>query len=151
LAPTAGALPSPSTLFSIWEHVLQKLLLSSLTAALLLLSGCNGAKSPETVAADTAKAEQKADKEMNSAENSVSKDLNKAAGNVDDELADFNNQAAKDAYKLAVTQADGDRKVALAKCEALGGDAQKACKDQADADYKATKASAKASALSLKQ
>jgi hypothetical protein len=130
---------------------LQKLLLSSLTAAIILIAGCNGAKSPETVAADTAKAEQKADKEMTSAENSVSKDLNKSAGNVDDELVDFNNQAAKDAYKLAVTQADGDRKVSLAKCEGQSGDAQKMCKDQADADYKAAKASAKASALALKQ
>jgi hypothetical protein len=33
--------------------------------------------------------------------------------------------------------------VALQKCKALAGDAQGRCKDQADADYEATKASAK--------
>jgi hypothetical protein len=44
----------------------------------------------------------------------------------------------------AVTQAEGDTKVALAKCEALQGDAQKTCKDQANAHLDAVKAKAKA-------
>ena len=34
---------------------------------------------------------------------------------------------------MAVAQADGQRKVAKEKCETLGSDAQKACKDQAEA------------------
>ena len=63
----------------------------------------------------------------------------------------LNNAAAKDAYELAVAKADGDRKVALANCQAASGDAQKACKDQANADYDAAKASAKAEALAQKQ
>jgi hypothetical protein len=50
-----------------------------------------------------------------------------------------------------VAKADGDRKIALANCSAQSGDAQKACKDQANADYDAAKASAKADALSQKQ
>ena len=36
-------------------------------------------------------------------------------------------------YDVAVAQADGQRKVAKEKCETLGSDAQKACKDQAEA------------------
>ena len=78
-------------------------------------------------------------------------DLAKAADKVDDKVVDFNNAAAKDAYNLAVAKADGDRKVALANCLSLGGDAQKSCKDQAEADFGAARANAKAAALSLKQ
>jgi hypothetical protein len=47
---------------------------------------------------------------------------------------------------VAVAKADGDRKVALATCESQSGDAQKACKDQAEADYKTARADARASA-----
>lgn len=74
-----------------------------------------------------------------------------AAGKVDDKVVAFNNAAAKDAYNLAIAQADGDRKVALANCESASGDAQKMCKDQAEANYKAAKANAKAAAQSEKQ
>jgi hypothetical protein len=42
-----------------------------------------------------------------------------------------------------VAQADGQRKVAKEKCETLAGDAQKACKDRADAEYESSKAQAK--------
>jgi len=44
----------------------------------------------------------------------------------------------------AVTQAEGETKVALAKCQALQGDAQKACNDNANAHLDAVKAKAKA-------
>jgi hypothetical protein len=37
--------------------------------------------------------------------------------------------------KVAETQAEGDRNIALAKCEALSGDRQSACKEQAKATY----------------
>jgi hypothetical protein len=36
--------------------------------------------------------------------------------------------------------------VALATCESQSGDSQKACKDQAEADYKTARADAKGSA-----
>jgi hypothetical protein len=124
---------------------------SAIVIAVFTMAGCDQAKPPETVAKDVAKAEQKAAGELASSEKNAEKDLSKAADKVDDKLADFNNTAAKDAYNLAVAKADGDRKVALANCQALGGDAQKTCKDQAEADYGAAKANAKAAALSLKQ
>ncbi len=116
-----------------------------------IMTGCDNAKSPEDVAKDVAKAEQKASNEVAKSEDNAAKDLSKAANNVDDKLIAFNNDAARDAYNLAVAQADGDHRVAIAKCAALAGDVQKTCKDQADADYGAAKANAKAVAQSEKR
>jgi hypothetical protein len=130
---------------------MRTLLTSAIAIAVFTMTGCDHAKPPETVAKDVAKAEQQAASEVASSEKNAEKDLSKAANKVDDKLADFNNTAAKEAYNLAVAKADGNRKVALANCQALGGDAQKTCKDQAEADYGAAKANAKAAALSLKQ
>ncbi len=127
-----------------------RILLTSATFTVLLMAGCNNAKSPETVAKDVAAAEQKASAEVANTEKSASKDLGKAADKVDDKMADLNNAAAKDVYDITVAKADGDRKVSLAKCSALNGDAQKMCKDQADADYNAAKANAKAAQTSEK-
>jgi hypothetical protein len=126
-------------------------LTSAVIIATLCIGACNNAKSPDRVAKDTAAAEQKAANEVAKSENSAAKDLNGAAQNVDDKLVAFNNEAAKDAYNLAVAKADGDRKVALATCESASGGAQKMCKDQAEADYSAAKANAKAVAQSEKQ
>jgi hypothetical protein len=130
---------------------MRTLLPSAIAVAILMITGCNNAKSPDAVAKDVANAEQKASTEVANSEKDASKDLGKAADSVDDKLVKFNNAAAKDAYNLAVAKADGDRKVALANCNALSGDAQKACKDQADADYTAAKANAKTTAESEKQ
>src|ERR1700738_111300 len=128
---------------------MRTLLTSAMVIAVFALAGCDSAKSPEKVEKDVAKAEQKAATEVANSEKNAEKDLSKAADKVDDKLADFNNTAAKEAYNLAAAKADGDRKVALANCQALGGDAQKTCKEQAEADYGAAKANAKAAALSL--
>jgi hypothetical protein len=130
---------------------MRTLLASAIAMAVLAGTGCDSAKSPDTVAKDVAAAEQKAAAEVANSEKAADKDLNKAADKVDDKLVAFNNAAAKDAYDLAVAKADGDRKVALANCLSLGGDAQKSCKEQAEADYGAAKANAKAAAVSLKQ
>jgi hypothetical protein len=43
-----------------------------------------------------------------------------------------------------MANADGDHKVAIEKCLLLAPDAQQPCKDQADAQYQAAAASAKA-------
>lgn len=130
---------------------MRTLLPLSMTLSLLLAAGCNNAKSPDDVAKDVATAEQKASTEVAKSEDSAAKDLGKAADQVDDKLVAFNNTAAKDAYNLAIAKADGDRKVSLANCSAVSGDAQKNCKDQAEADYTAAKANAKAAAESIKQ
>ncbi len=114
-------------------------------------AGCNNAKSPESVAKDVAAAQQKASTEVAETQKDASQDIGKAADKVDDKLADLNNTVASNAYDIALTKAEGERKIALAKCDALGGDAQKSCKDQADADFAAVKANAKAAEVANKQ
>jgi len=121
---------------------------SAIVLAVLFAAGCNNAKSPEAVQKDVAVAEQKASADVAHTETDASKDIGKAVDKVGDKLADLNTAVANDAYGLAVAKADGDRIVTLAKCEALSGDAQKSCKDQADADYAAAKANAKAAQVS---
>jgi hypothetical protein len=130
---------------------MRTLLTSAIALTILMAAGCDSAKSPDTVNKDVAAAVQKATAEVANSEKAAEKDLNKAAEKVDEKLVAFNNAAAQDAYNLAVAKADGDKKAALANCLSLGGDAQKVCKDQAEADYGAAKANAKAAALSVKQ
>jgi Tfp pilus assembly major pilin PilA len=115
------------------------------------LGGCNNAKSPDTVSKDVADAQAKRASEVANARQNAAKDENKAEAKVDDKTSDLNNTNAKGAYDVAMAQADGDHKVALQRCEGLAGDAQKACKDQADAKYDLAKANAKAMLASQKQ
>jgi hypothetical protein len=125
--------------------------LSALALGAFLLAACHQGKSPDQVAAEVAKAQEKANAELTRAEQHADKDVANAAGKVDEKLAALDNDAATDAYKVAMAKADGDRKVALAQCDSLGGDAQKACRYQADADYSTAKANAKAAEQSLKE
>lgn len=46
-------------------------------------------------------------------------------------------------YKARITAADGEHQIALVQCEALSGDTQRACRDQADAKFELAKANAK--------
>jgi hypothetical protein len=60
---------------------------------------------------------------------------------------DVNKANAKEvgaAADAAVTEAEGENKIALAKCEALAGDEQKTCRDQANAQLSLVKERAKA-------
>ena len=113
-------------------------------SALLSLSACNKAESPEKVQTDVAKAKSdaveenaKADEKMKQVEAEAAKDRADAGA----KAADKSVGAVVDS---AVTEAEGETKVALATCEALQGDAQKACKDKANAHLDAVKAKAKA-------
>src|ERR1700744_6205933 len=90
--------------------------------AALALAGCNQAKSPDDVAKDVSKAEQKAGAEVAKSEDNAQSTLDKSAGKVDDQLVSFTNDAAKQAYEVAVAKADGARKVASANCESQSGD-----------------------------
>ena len=115
------------------------------------LSGCNNAKSPDTVAKDVADAQAKRASEVANARQDAAKDETKAEAKVDDKTSDLNNANAKGAYDVAMAQADGDHKVALQRCDGWAGDAQKACKDQADAKYDLAKANAKSMLAAQKQ
>ena len=127
----------------------------TLTVAAILaaaaLGGCNNAKPPDTVAKDVAEAQAKSASDVANARQDAAKDENKAEAKVEDKTADLNNTDAKGAYDVAMAQADGNHKVALQRCDGLGGDAQKACKDQADAKYDLAKANAKAMLAAQKQ
>ena len=95
-------------------------------ASLGALGACNNAKSPDAAARDIAAADQSASHEVAQAQRDQQKDM------------------SSDAYNVALAQADGDHKVALQKCDTLQGHDQQLCKDQADANYEAAKANAKA-------
>jgi hypothetical protein len=112
---------------------MQRLLIPFAGAIAIALCGCNNAKSPDAVANDAAKTEQKAE------------------AKVDDKLKDLNNKDAKGVYDVTMTAAEGDHNVALEQCKAVSGAAQKDCKDKADADYDLAKARAKADLSMTKQ
>jgi hypothetical protein len=114
--------------------------------AALALAGCNQSKSPEDVSKDVAKAEQQANNEVTKSQERAQSALDKSYDKVNDQEIKFNNDAAHQTYNVAIAKADGNRKVALATCESQSGDYQRACKDQAEADYKTARADAKSSA-----
>jgi hypothetical protein len=132
--------------------VMQKSLIAALAVlALAAASGCNQAKSPDAVANDVAAAQAKRAAQVADAKRDAEKDANKAEAKVEDKANDLDKVNAQGAYDVAMTQADGDHKVATQRCEAMSGDAQKACKDQADAKYDLAKANAKAMLAAQKQ
>ena len=115
-------------------------LLASLT---LGLSACNKAESPDKAQTDVAKAQAdaaadnaKADADRKAAEAQATQDMVKAKADAQTQAVDKSIAAVADD---AVKEAENDNKVALAKCEALNGDAQKTCKDQANAHLQQVK------------
>jgi hypothetical protein len=114
-----------------------------LASALLCLSACNKAESPEKVQVDVAKAQSNAVEENAKADEKVKQVEAEAAKDRADALAKVADKSVGALADSAVTQAEGDTKIALAKCLALEGDAQKTCKDEANAHLDAVRAKAK--------
>jgi hypothetical protein len=112
--------------------------------ALLALAGCNKAESPDKVASDVAKATESAEKKDVRAEERAEKTDAAVTNDLSKDVDKANDKEVRAAADDAVIQAEGENKIALAKCEALGGDAQKACKDQANAELDMVKQRAKA-------
>jgi nickel-dependent lactate racemase len=117
----------------------------------VLACGCNSAKSPAAVATDVAAARQQASTEVTDARKDASKSVDSAAANADGSSKDINDVSAKSAYDVAVAQADGDHNVAIQQCLALTGQAQKSCKERADAGYEQAKTHANVTRLSKLQ
>jgi hypothetical protein len=115
-----------------------------LASAFLCLSACNKAESPDKVQADVAKAQSGAAEENAKADEKVKQVEAEAAKDRADALAKVADKSVDAVADSAVTQAEGDTKVALAKCQALDGDARKTCKDNANAHMDAVRAKAKA-------
>ncbi len=107
--------------------------LAAVLLATCVLSACNKAKSPEEVAKDTAAAENTAVENTAKAEEKAGDKVSSAETVINDEKTAAAHTAAVEAEKVADAKAEGDHKVAVAQCESLGGDQQKACKEQADA------------------
>ena len=120
------------------------LLWAAAAAAMLALAGCNKAESPDKVQRDVAKATADAEKKDERAAEREAKADASITNDVVKDVDKANQKEVDAAADNAVTQAEGENKVALAKCEALAGDAQKACKDQANAQLKLAKERAKA-------
>jgi hypothetical protein len=119
-----------------------------LVSASMGITACNKAESPDKVQADVAKASSdaaeanaKADEARKQTEAQAAQDLAKEKADAGARAADKSVGAVADA---AVTETEGETKVALAKCEALEGDAQKQCKDNANAHLQTVKDRAKA-------
>jgi hypothetical protein len=115
-----------------------------LASALLCLSACNRAESPEKVQAEVAKAQNNAVEENAKSDEKVKQVEAEAAKDRADALAKVADKSVGAIADSAVTQAEGETKIALAKCQALEGDAQKTCKDEANAHMDAVRAKAKA-------
>ena len=111
--------------------------------AAMLLDGCNNAKSPSTVAKDVNSASQSAEEKTAKAEQRAEEKVASADKDVRNEQRDEQHVAAVQGEDVAETRAKGERDTALAKCEALSGDRQQACKDQANARYDMAVAQAK--------
>jgi hypothetical protein len=79
------------------------------------------------------------------------KKIDSAEANADGSSKDLNEASAKAAYDVAVAQADGDHNVAIQQCSALTGEAQKSCKERADARYDQAKTQANVTRLSKLQ
>lgn len=111
--------------------------------AALLVGACNNAKSPSTVAKDVDTASQKAAKDTAQAEERAADKVGGADKDLQKEQRNEQHVAAAQEENVAKTDAEGKRDVALAKCEALRGDQQQACKDHANAAYDMAVAEAK--------
>ena len=131
---------------------MQKLLLPMIgILATVLACGCNSAKSPAAVATDVATARQQASTEVADARTDAAKNVDGAAANADGSSKDLNDVGARNAYDVAVAQADGDHNVAIQQCLALTGEAQKSCKERADGGYDQAKTHANVTRLSKLQ
>ena len=114
----------------------------------LMLSACNKAKSPDEVQANVTKASRdaaesnaKADAQRKQAEAQASEELVKERTDAEAKARDKSVAAVAD---QAVTEAEGETKIALAKCDSLQADSQQQCRDQANAHLQVVKDRAKA-------
>jgi len=114
-----------------------------LASALLGLSACHKAESPDKVQADVTKAQSDAAAENVKADVKQKQVQAEAAKDRSDAQVKAADKSVGALVDSAVTQAEGETKVALAKCEALEGDAQKACRDQANTHMAAVQERAK--------
>jgi hypothetical protein len=125
-------------------------LLSSIMLCSGLLAGCHHAAAPVTEE-DVAKAQADAQKEIDEARLEARKDVKNAMKQAGADSKNVTVARVTGSFDVAMANAEGDHKVAIEKCLLLAPDAQQPCKDQADAQYQAAAASAKAARVSKLQ
>jgi hypothetical protein len=131
--------------------------LCAVAAAAFLLTACNKkAETPAEVQHDVAKAAAEGQRDVADARADVKEANADADKQVADAIAahdeedvaseahDANATADKGKEKIIIAQAEADHRVAVQKCEALTGPAQKECKDNADQALDQAKETAKA-------
>jgi hypothetical protein len=123
------------------------ILLASILLCSGLFAGCHHAAAPVTEA-DVAKAQADAQKEVDDARIEARKDVKNALKQDGADSKNVTVARVTGSFDVAMANADGDHKVAIEKCLLLAPDAQQSCKDQADAQYQAAAASAKAARVS---
>ena len=129
--------------------------LCAVAAAAFILTACNKSETPAEVARDVEKAQAEGQRDVADARADVQQSNADADKQVADAIADHDNDEvaqqahdANEAYdkgksKIMIAQAEADHKVAVEKCDALAGSAQKDCKDNADRALDQAKQTAK--------
>lgn len=131
--------------------------LCAVMAAAFMLAACNKkAETQAEVQRDVAKAEAEGQRDVADARADVQEANADADRQVADAIAehdekgvmkeahDANETADKGKEKIMIAQAEADHRVAVEKCDALEGQAQKQCKDNADRALDQAKETAKA-------
>jgi hypothetical protein len=96
------------------------------------MNACYQSKTPDQVAQDTASAESKATSVTTKVEQRAADKIISSQTVVSDEQAAAAHTRALELEKVADTRAEGEHRIALAQCESLAGEPQKACREQAD-------------------
>lgn len=130
--------------------------LCALAAAAFLLTACNKSETPAEVARDVEKARAEGQRDVADARADVQQANADADKQVADAIADHDDEdVAKQAHdanatfdkgnsRIVLAQAEADHQVAVEKCDALAGQQQKDCKDNADRALDQAKQAAKA-------
>jgi predicted lipid-binding transport protein (Tim44 family) len=129
--------------------------LCTLAVAAFVLTACNKAEPPAEVARDVEKAQAEGQRDVADARADAQQANADADKQVADAIADHDAEdVAKQAHnanewfdkgksKIVIAQAEADHKVAVEKCDALAGSAQRDCKDTADKALDQAKQTAK--------
>ena len=117
-------------MFSINKQALA--LLSACVLGVVMV-GC-GKETPAQTQADVSNAQTEGVKDVSKVATKANKNTMDAHTDVLKANAEMSHEAAVGEHDIAVAQAEAAHKVSIEKCEAMTGDARKACKKQADGD-----------------
>jgi hypothetical protein len=106
------------------------------------LAACQKHETPAENRADVAAARSEASKDVAEARKDADEKVTDASRTQAAEQAKFGHEVSKADEDVALAEANGAYKIAIAKCDTMTGDARSTCKRQADADLEVAKARA---------